>query len=68
MKAFLIEDEPAALDRLKSLLAETGVNIEILGDSDTVEGSLDWLQNNSSPDIIFTDIQLADGRSFEIFD
>jgi hypothetical protein len=37
MKAFLIEDEPAALERLKNLIAETGANIEILGDSDTVE-------------------------------
>lgn len=67
MKAFLIEDEPAALERLKNLLAETGANIEILGDSDTVEGSLQWLQTNASPDIIFTDIQLADGACFDIF-
>ena len=57
MKAFLIEDEPAALERLKNLIAETGANIEILGDSDTVEGSLIWLEKNGSPDIIFTDIE-----------
>lgn len=67
MKAFLIEDEPAALERLKNLIAETAANIEILGYSDTVEGSLIWLEKNGSPDIIFTDIQLADGICFDIF-
>ncbi len=68
MKAFLIEDEPAALERLKALIQEINPSIEIAGDADTAEGALDWLQNNASPDIIFTDIQLADGTCFEIFD
>lgn len=67
MKILIIEDEPFARAELIRLLNETGRAFEVIGQIDTVEGSVDWLLNHPSPDLIFLDIQLADGLSFEIF-
>ena len=67
MRAFLIEDEPAALERLKQLLADSGYPVTIVGDADSVEGALSWLTTNPSPDVILTDVQLADGTCFDLF-
>ncbi len=67
MKIFLIEDEPLALTRLKQLLLETNKSIDIVGDADSVETALIWLQGNDTPDAIFTDVQLADGTCFDLF-
>lgn len=68
MKALLIEDEPAALERLHQLLRQIDSTIDIVGECDSVESSLKWLSQNSLPDVIFTDVQLGDGSCFEIFD
>ncbi|HMJ48286.1 MAG TPA: LytTR family DNA-binding domain-containing protein, partial [Ferruginibacter sp.] len=39
----------------------------VIGSLDSVAHAIDWLNNNESPDLIFSDIQLSDGLSFEIF-
>ncbi|MEM8999216.1 MAG: LytTR family DNA-binding domain-containing protein [Bacteroidota bacterium] len=66
MKAIIIEDEKPAARRLGRLLEELDVNVSNMLHS--VEESIDWFQNNEHPDLIFLDIQLSDGLSFEIFD
>jgi DNA-binding LytR/AlgR family response regulator len=68
MKALIIEDEQHAAQRLISLLNDTGRDITILDTLDSIESSIKWLSENPDPDIIFLDIQLADGLSFAIFD
>ena len=68
MKALIIEDELHAAQRLINLLNETGREIEIVGTLDSIETSIKWLKENPDPDVIFLDIQLADGLSFAIFD
>ena len=68
MKALIIEDEQHAAQRLINLLIETGREIEILETLDSIESSISWLRDNPDPDVIFLDIQLADGLSFAIFD
>ena len=68
MKALIIEDEQHAAQRLINLLQETGREIEILETLDSIESSIKWLNENEDPDVIFLDIQLADGLSFAIFD
>ena len=68
MKALIIEDELHAAQRLINLLKETGRQIEILETLDSIESSIKWLKENDDPDVIFLDIQLADGLSFAIFD
>ncbi|MBN2173286.1 MAG: response regulator transcription factor [Bacteroidales bacterium] len=66
MKILIIEDEPFAMQELKRLLRTIDPDIEILEMIDSVEESIKWLSKNEC-DLIFMDIQLSDGLSFEIF-
>lgn len=68
MKTLIIEDELPASRRLKSLIEEISTEIEVLAVLDSIEESVKWLNDNPKPDLIFLDIQLADGLSFEIFE
>jgi two-component system LytT family response regulator len=67
MNALIIEDERAAVDRLRKMLLEADLSIRVLGDLPTVQGAVDWFKQNPAPDVAFFDVQLADGDSFEIF-
>ncbi len=67
MQLLIIEDEARAANQLKNLLKNLGFDYQLLGIIDTVEESVDWFQKNNAPDLVFMDIQLADGISFEIF-
>ena len=67
MKALIIEDEKPAANRLIRLLDNYDPGITILGVLDSVEDSVAWFKNNEMPDLVFLDIHLADGYSFEIF-
>jgi DNA-binding LytR/AlgR family response regulator len=67
MKVLIIEDEPLARAELKRLIKATGRQMVVLEELDTVEDSVTWLKENPRPDLIFLDIQLADGISFDIF-
>lgn len=66
MKVIIIEDEKPAARRLGRLLAELDVRVTTMLHS--VEESIIWFKENEHPDLIFLDIQLSDGLSFEIFD
>lgn len=66
MKAFIIEDEPAARRVLRRLLGENFPDIEVVGSAASVQASVDWLSAHTC-DIIFMDVELEDGNSFEIF-
>jgi DNA-binding LytR/AlgR family response regulator len=67
MKALIIEDESHARKELIRLLNASGKDIQILEEIDSVEDSIEWFRSNPEPDVVFLDIQLADGLSFEIF-
>ena len=67
MKILIIEDEPRAASQLQGLLKACNFDYELLDIIDTVESALLWFQKNTTPDLVFMDIQLADGLSFEIF-
>jgi len=64
--ALIIEDEIPASARLKRLLEEK--DIVVVGQEQSIKKGIHWLQNNSHPDFVFSDIKLSDGLSFEIFD
>jgi len=66
MKAIIIEDEKPAARRLNRLLDD--LNVEVSTMLHSVEESIEWFLNNEHPELIFLDIQLSDGLSFEIFD
>ena len=67
-RVLIIEDEPQAIKRLETLIVELIPRVTILARMDSVKESVRWLSENSPPDLIFMDIQLADGISFQIFE
>jgi two-component system response regulator LytT len=67
LKVLIIEDEPLAREELARLIEESVVPCKIIDELDSVEDALDWFNRNPQPDLIFVDIQLSDGVSFEIF-
>jgi DNA-binding LytR/AlgR family response regulator len=68
MKIVIIEDERLAAQKLESLIRQIDAQTEVVAKLESVEDSVNWLTLNPSPDLIFMDIQLDDGISFEIFD
>ena len=69
MKVLVIEDEQPAADRLISMLGEVDNTVDIRDQFDTVRESVSYLRDNpSEADLLFCDIHLADGLSFEIFE
>ncbi len=67
MQVLIIEDESRAANQLQSALKTGGFKYQLLGIIDTVEDAVIWFQTHPTPDLVFMDIQLADGLSFEIF-
>ncbi len=67
MNVLIIEDEYHAAIRLVGLVEELRPKANVLQTLDSVEDSVEWLRNHRMPDLIFMDIQLADGLSFDIF-
>jgi len=66
MNVLIIEDEKPSARYLQRMLEKQKVNVNQMLHS--VEEAVVWFQNNEHPDLIFLDIQLSDGLSFEIFD
>ena len=66
MRIIIIEDEKPAARRLDRMLQKIGFTADAMLHS--VEESLAWIGENKHPDLIFLDIQLSDGLSFEIFE
>lgn len=67
MKILIIEDEARAANQLQNMLKSCDFHFDLLDIIDSVEDSVLWFENNSAPDLVFMDIQLADGLSFEVF-
>lgn len=68
MNVLIVEDEVEAAARLGRLLTELKPSVTIVGTIDSVKGATEWFSKNPQPELIFMDIQLADGLSFEIFE
>jgi len=66
IKTIIIEDEKPAARLLQRKLEKLGIAAEVMLHS--VEEAIAWFSNNDHPDLIFLDIQLSDGLSFEIFE
>ncbi len=68
LKVIIIEDERTAVDNLIYHLSLTNEIVTVIATLDSVEDSINWLNSNNHPDLIFMDVQLKDGLSFYIFD
>ncbi|MGI0106538.1 LytR/AlgR family response regulator transcription factor [Salinimicrobium sp. WS361] len=66
MQAVIVEDEKPSARRLQRMLESLGVKVRTILHS--VEEARDWFLENEHPHLIFLDIQLSDGLSFEIFE
>ena len=67
MNVVIIEDEKVSADHLKLLLEEINPSIKVLLNLHSVQESIDALSNGIEADLLFVDIHLSDGNSFEIF-
>jgi DNA-binding LytR/AlgR family response regulator len=70
VRVILIEDEGIALRKFKKILQEVNNEIEISAELESVYDANKWFQTHSLDeiDLVFSDIQLSDGLSFEIFE
>lgn len=68
MKALIIEDESIIAEELKSKINAIAPDIEVLGIMSSLRRAREWFATNAEPDLLFMDIQLSDGVSFELFE
>jgi two-component system, LytTR family, response regulator len=68
MKVVIIEDEKPAAEKLQKAIQHIDPSIEVIAVLSSIKASVEWLEQNSSPDLLFMDIELSDGLSFKIFD
>ena len=67
MKVLIIEDELRARKHMAKLLTTHFPQMEIAGETASVKDSVQWLSTHPAPDVIFMDVELSDGSSFDIF-
>lgn len=67
MKVVIVEDERIAVERLLTLLKQYDTNIEVVDCLESIEETVQFLNQSAHPDLLLLDIHLADGHSFEIF-
>jgi DNA-binding LytR/AlgR family response regulator len=67
MNVLIIEDEKPAYECLLSELQAIESNLNVVAAFGCVRDTVQWLSQNPSPDLIFMDVQLSDGPSFNIF-
>ena len=67
MNVLIVEDEKPAATRLINMLKKVAPGAEVMGVTDGVESTLNFLDKNLQPDLVFMDIHLSDGSAFEIF-
>ena len=68
MKILIVEDELMAQKSLTRILMQNFPDMDIVGYTTSVKGTVEWLKNPANhADIIFMDVELSDGVCFEIF-
>lgn len=67
MKLLVVEDEGLLARQLITLVTALEPEARVVGQTASIENTLEWLTTNPAPDLVFMDIELADGQCFEIF-
>lgn len=67
MRILIVEDETAAFENLKDIIADIDPEIQIVGNTESISQTIRWLKDNQLPDLILMDIHLSDGSAFAIF-
>jgi two-component system response regulator LytT len=67
MNILIIEDEAKTARELKEMVQGLGSGLQVMDILPTVKTAVDWFQSHPPPDLVLSDIQLADGLCFDIF-
>ena len=67
MKVLIVEDETVAFENLAGILKKIDPSMFILGNTESIQQTIQWLNTKETPDLIFMDIHLSDGNAFAIF-
>lgn len=67
MKVLIVEDETAAYESLVEILNEIDPAIQVLGNTESISQTIQWMKENTLPDLILMDIHLSDGSAFLLF-
>src|SRR6185503_4696808 len=67
LNAIIIEDEKPAMEALIKTLSQVSTPVNIIARLNSIKESIDYISTQPEADIIFSDVQLADGLSFDIF-
>lgn len=67
MNVVIVEDESKSAKELVNILAEIDPHIKVLSICESIKEGMEWFGGHPDPDLVFSDIQLADGSSFEIY-
>jgi len=67
MNILIVEDEDLAVKKIQKTLLSVEGAANVVGVTDSIKSTVEWLQEHDTPDLILMDIELADGQSFEIF-
>jgi len=67
MKVIIVEDEPTAVEELTAIISTMPGGIEVVKILSSVADTMQYLETNTLPDLIISEIQLCDGKSFDIF-
>src|SRR5262245_40198974 len=68
MKAVIIEDENLIAEEMRDNITTVAADVQVLEVLPSLKAARKWLMNNAEPDLLFMDIRLSDGLSFELFD
>ena len=67
MRALVIEDELLAREHMIKLLQDNFPEVEVVGAVGSIKDAVAWITEQPAPDVIFMDVELSDGTSFDIF-
>jgi two-component system LytT family response regulator len=68
MNILIVEDEALSARRLKSMVTDIDPTFRVLDITESVHKTVDWLKGHPAPDLLLMDIELTDGKSFDIFE
>lgn len=68
MRAVIIEDESLIAEEMKANIAAIAGDVQVIEILPSLKTARRWFMNNAVPDLLFMDIRLGDGLSFELFD
>ena len=68
MEILIVEDETAAYESLVGILRDIEPSIQVVGNTESVTQTINWLSNHNKPNLILMDIHLSDGSAFLIFE